>query len=220
MVALPIFAQSTTSRGVISAFGEATVPVRPDMARVSVGVVTQSANANDAASRNADDTASVIAAVRSVLGPSSDVRTINYSLNPNYQYPPSGGQPTLTGFTATNIVQAAVNDLGLIGRVIDAGIQAGANRVDSLQLGLKDDEPVRAQALRTAAQKARTKADAIASGLGVRTGAVVAALDGYQTTPITYDRAALGAAPAATATPVEAGTVDVRATVTLRLEVQ
>src|SRR4051794_27054595 len=154
-VSVPISAQTTSSRGVISAIGDATVAVRPDMARVSVGVVTQSANANDAASRNADAAAAVIAAVRSVLGPSSDVRTVNYSLAPNYQYAPSGGQPTLTGFSATNIVQATINDLGLIGRVIDAGIQAGANRVDSLQLGLKDEDTARAQALRAAAQKAR-----------------------------------------------------------------
>ncbi len=217
LVALPVLAQTTPRRGYVAAYGEASVSVRPDMARVNLGVLTQAQSATDAAARNAESAAAVIAAIRGVLGASAEVRTISYNVGPTYSYQ-TGGQPTLTGFQVTNVVQAVINDTNLIGRVIDAGIQAGANRVDGIGFGLKEEEPVRAQALRTAAQKARQKAESIAAGLGVRLGSVIAADEGYQISRSTnLERSA---APAAsTATPVESGTMDVRATVTLQLEV-
>jgi uncharacterized protein YggE len=216
LLSVPVVAQQTAvRRGVIRAFGEGSVAVRPDMAKVSVGVTTQAGTASEAASRNADQVAAVIAALRSVLGQTAEIRTITYSLGPNYQYPPGGGQPTLNGFTANNVVEATMADLGIIGRVIDTAIAAGANRVESLRLGLKDEEPVRIQALRLAGQKARLKAESIAQGVGVRVGPVVSVAEGYSVTPVPIDRAG-GATTAAT--PVVPGTLDVHATVTLDVE--
>lgn len=217
LAALPMLAQTAGRRGYIAAYGEASVSVKPDMARVNLGVLTTATSATDAAAKNADQAAAVIAALRSVLGANAEIRTITYSVGPTYQYPPGGGQPVLTGFQVTNVVQVTVNDTALIGRVIDAGIQAGANRIDGISFGLKDEDPVRAQALRAAAQKARQKADNIAGGLGVRTGAVIAADEGYQTERVApaTERASL----AATTTPIETGSMTIRATVTLQLEV-
>lgn len=217
IAALPAAGQTTTRRGYISAYGEGTVAVRPDSAKVNLGVVTQAQTANDAATRNADLAAAVIAALRSVLGASAEIHTASYSLGPTYNYPPGGGQATVTGFSATNVLQATVNDLAITGRVIDAGIQAGANRVDGIRLTLRDEEPARAQALRLAAQKAKQKVETIASGLGVRTGAVVSAAEGYQVIQPLAERSP---AAAIAQTPIEAGTMDVRATVTLQVEVQ
>jgi uncharacterized protein YggE len=205
-------------RRIIRAYGEASVTVRPDVARVSVGVLTQAQTASDAATRNAEQAAAVIAALRSLLGATAEIRTVSYTLGPVYTYP-SGGQPQLNGFQANNVVEAVVTDLGLVGRVIDAAIQAGANRVESLRMGLQDDDSARAQALRLAGQKARTKAEAIATGVGVRLGAVLSAVEGYDVRPLTTgERTAVDVA--AVTTPVEPGTLSVRATVTLELEAQ
>ena len=215
MAIAPLLAQTTARRGYIAGFGEATVSVRPDLAKVNLGVLTQAPSANEAATKNADQTSALITALRAVLGANADVRTVSYSVNPTYTYP-AGGQATLTGFQASNMVQATMTDLGVIGRVIDVGVQAGANRIDGIQFGLKDDEPVRAQALRAAAQKAKAKVETIASGLGVRTGAILAADEGYQLSRVATASASL---TAAAATPVESGTYDVRATVTLQVEV-
>ena len=212
-------AQTTTSgRRVVRAIGEASVSARPDEARVAAGVTTQSPTASEAASRNAEQTAAVIAALRGALGPNAELRTINYTLGPTYVYPPGGGQPQLTGFTANNIVEVVLSDLSIIGRVIDTAISAGANRIESLRMSLKDEDTVRLQALRQAGQKARQKAEAIATGLGIRLGAVVSAQEGVYAQPLNYpmERAA---AATATTTPVQPGTVDVHATVTLDLEV-
>jgi uncharacterized protein YggE len=218
MLATTAVAQTVPGRrGFIRAYGEGSVAVRPDVARLAVGVTTQDRTASDAATKNAEQAAAVIAALRALLGATADIRTVSYTLGPVYQYPP-GGQAQLVGFSANNIVEAAVTDLALIGRVIDAAIQAGANRVESLRMGLKDEDPTRAQALRLAGQRARAKAEAIAGGAGVRLGAVVSAEEGYQVRPVSpTDRG--GIAAAATTTPVEPGNLDVRATVTLEFEI-
>jgi uncharacterized protein YggE len=210
-----VFGQ-TDSRRIIRAYGEGAIAVRPDQATLSVGVVTRAASAADAANQNADQSAKVIAALRELLGAGAEIRTISYSLAPNYVYPPGGGQPSINGFTASNTVEVTLTDLSLIGRVIDVAIGAGANRVDSLRMGLKDEDPVRVQALRLAGQRAKVKAEAIASGVGVRLGAVISAVEGYSVVPVTgLDRTAPGAV---TTTPVEPGILEVRATVTLDLE--
>ncbi|HVG18525.1 MAG TPA: SIMPL domain-containing protein [Blastocatellia bacterium] len=198
--------------------GEATIIARPDQAQIDVGVMTQAQNAQDAASQNAQKQEAVISALRKAMGAGADIKTVSYSLNPNYRYPEGGGQPTITGYTASNTVQVKTGDLTQVGKIIDLATQAGANNIQSLRFMLKDEQAARAQALREAAIKARAKADALASALGLKIQRVLFVEESGQVMPIpVYARAEMTAAAAQT--PVEAGTIDVRAVVTLTLEV-
>lgn len=213
---LPVFAQQTTRRA-IRATGEGSVTVRPDAARVTVSVVKQAATAADAASDNAAASSAVIAAIRQLLGANAEVRTVTYHLSPLYSAPRDGTPAQIVGFSATNTIEAIASDSSLAGRVIDTAVAAGASRVDGVQLFLREDEPSRAQALRTASQRARGKAEAIAMGLGVRLGQVVYAQEGITSLPLPIDRA--GSALTTTPTPIEAGSLEVRAIVTVEFEV-
>lgn len=206
----------TPLRRTVRAYGEASVSVRPDQAKLSASVVTQATTGQEAATANAARVTALIEALRAVLGANADIRTLSYSLTPNYTFP-RDSPPVLTNFTATNTLEITVPDLGIVGRVIDTAISAGATRVDSLRLSVKDDEPPRAQALRLAGQKARAKAESIAQGLGLRIGGVIAAEEGYSARPLVIDTR-LTPAPAAV-TPIEAGTLEIRATVTVDFEV-
>jgi uncharacterized protein YggE len=213
-------AQTTvTTRRLIRAIGDAKVSGKPDQAQVGLAVTTQAATAQDAAAQNANQTTAVLTALKQLLGANADIKTLNYSLSPVYNYPRDGGAPTLTGFTANNTVEATVGDLSLPGKIIDTAIQAGANRVDGLRFSMKDDQPLRGQALRAAGLQARSHADAIALGLGVRLGAVIAASEGYTIGTLAGDTARSGIAAAAPPTPVQPGSVDVSATVTLEIEI-
>ncbi len=158
--------------GYVQASGSVTLPVKPDQALLQLAVVTTAGTANDASTQNASQVTAVLAALTGVLGASANIQTLSYNLNPNYTYP-QNQQPVLTGYTATNTVQATITDLSLIGKTIDAGIQAGANRVSGLQFGLQNDQPQRTQALKMAAVQAKANADAMAAGLGLTTGAVI-----------------------------------------------
>jgi uncharacterized protein len=201
--------------------GEARVTARPDRVQIDIGVTTRAPSSQEAATRNARDVDAVLAAVRKATA-AAELKTISYSLNPNYQYHPNGGEPTIDGYLASNIVQVTLDDLAKIGAVIDSAAQAGANHVQGIQFTLRDQDAVRAEALRKAAAQARTEADVLAAALGLR---VVRVLTVEENSPhLTPVRVYAGAAPraamaAAPPTPVEAGTLDVTANVTLSVEV-
>jgi uncharacterized protein YggE len=48
-----LWAQAQSSRHLVGASGQASVSVKPDQAKLDVGVVTQAATAQDAAAQNA-----------------------------------------------------------------------------------------------------------------------------------------------------------------------
>jgi uncharacterized protein YggE len=111
-----------------------------------------------------------------------------------------------------------LTNLAQIGPVIDAGLRAGANQVDGVQFRLKDDLPVRAQALKEAVAEARRKADTMAEALNIRLlGVQEVSESGSSVIPrgegggfVTM--AAREAAP----TPVSPGQVEVNVSVTVK----
>jgi uncharacterized protein len=227
MVALAMFGGKATAqdqpdrnpRPSVRVTGEATITAKPDQAQIDIGVVTQAQNAQDAASQNAQKQDAVISSLRKTLGAGADIKTTGYSLNPNYRYPERGGQPTITGYTASNTVQVTLRDLTQVGKIIDQATQTGANNIQSLRFMLKDEQAAHTQALREAAIEARAKADALASALGLKIQRILFVDESGQMSPIpVFAKAEMRTAPAAQ-TPVEAGTIDVRAVVTLTVEV-
>ncbi len=203
----------------IRATGEATVSAKPDRAKLTIGVVTQSATAQGAATQNAAQTESMVAALRRSLGASADIHSTGYSLTPNFTFPKAGGQSVLSGYTASNTVEITTDDLANVGKVIDAGTQAGANNVRGLDFSLKDETPVRGEALREAARKARGNAEAMAAALGLKIVRVLSAEEGEPQVIRPVMRAMAMSANAGPATPIESGNIQVQATVTLTLEV-
>ncbi|HUL47866.1 MAG TPA: SIMPL domain-containing protein [Steroidobacteraceae bacterium] len=202
--------------------GEARVSARPDRVQIDLGVQTQAVLSQDAASANARQLDAVLAAVRKAAGAGAQIKTVSYSLSPNYQYHPGGGEPTITGYTALNVVEVVLDDLARIGDVIDAATRAGANRVQGIQWTLRDQDTVRAQALREAATRAHAEAEVLAGALNLRILRVLTVEESSpQIVPVRVHMAAARAAVSAAEvpTPVEAGTLDVSANVTLVVEV-
>ena len=83
LTAGPLRGQTSTP-GTILATGTATVNAHPDQAQVTMGVVTQASTAQEAAQQNAAQTTAVIAALKATLGTNGTVQTICYSVTPRY----------------------------------------------------------------------------------------------------------------------------------------
>jgi uncharacterized protein YggE len=197
--------------------GEATVTVKPDRAQIDVGVVTQADTSQAAVQQNAQKLEATLTRLRQLLGAGADIKTISYSVTPNYRYPQGGGEPTITGYTATNIVRVTLDDLTKVGSVIDNAVLGGSNRIQNLRFMLKDEEPVKAQALREAAVRARASANALADALGLRVVRVLSVAEGGS--PVVPMREVAFARADAASTPIEPGTIEVTATVSLTIEV-
>jgi uncharacterized protein YggE len=209
LILLPLLAMAQTPASV-QATGTATVQVAPDQAQLTAGVITQATTAQAAAEQNATSTTAMLNALKAVLGVNGTIQTVGYSISPRYN---NANPPVITGYTAVNTVQITTVNLNLVGPLIDAANQAGANNVSGISFSLQDPEPVLQQALGQASKTAIAHAAAIAKGLGLKTGAVLSASEGGSVTPIRTDFGATAAA-----TPVQTGTVSVSATVSVNVQ--
>jgi uncharacterized protein len=200
--------------------GDARVTAKPDRVQIDVGVVTRAAQAQEAAQQNARASEAMQGALRKAAGANAQIKTVSYALTPTYRYK-ANEEPQLTGYNATNTVQVSLDELNRVGAVIDAVTASGANQVQGIQFMLRDQDTVRAEALRLAALSARAKAEVLAGALQLK---IVRVLNVEENSPRVMPlRTMLGgnarAASAAAATPVEAGTLDVTADVMLTVEV-
>ena len=213
-------AQSEEPRPQIRVTGRATVSVPPEQASVDVAVVTQAVEAKDAARTNAQKLDAVLNAIRTALGSGAKFETVSYSLHPVYRYP-ERGEPELSGYSATNVVRVKELALDKVGEIIDLATTAGANQVMNVAFGLRDEAAAKARALREAAADARAKADSLADALGVEVLGILLVSEGEPdiVRPMPQYRAAAMAQEAAP-TPVEAGTIEVRASVTLTVSIR
>jgi uncharacterized protein YggE len=212
--------EESLPRPSIRVTGEATLTAKPDRAEIGIGVVTEAKTAKAAAAENTQRLDAVISGLRKALGPSADIKTTGYSLQPIYSAPKPGAARAVEGYSATNIVQVRTEDLTQVGAIIDLATQSGANKIHSLVFTLKDEQSIRTQALREAAVRAREKADAIASALGAKIIRVLLAEEsGPVVRPMLRESFAMAAESRVVPTPVEPGTIEVHATVTLTVEI-
>lgn len=198
----------------ISVNGEATVVVKPDLVTVSFGVETNGSNAKEAQQANASAMNKVIAALKNRGIGADDIQTSNFSLRPVYGW--VGEQPNttqvVTGYRCNNTVTARVKALDTVGTVIDAAVEAGATNVSSISFGLQNPEPAKNEALAAAVVNAREKAQVMADAAKVTITGIHRVSDGYATFD-GIESAVRGMLADKAATPIEGGTVTVRATV-------
>jgi uncharacterized protein YggE len=203
----------------ITVSGEATLSAEPNQAQIDLGVVTQARTAPEAAKENAERLTRVMAEVKKLLGKTDEVKTSAYTLTPTYRYP-QGGKPEIVGYNASNTLRIKTSNLEIVGRLIDAAMQAGANNVNRLMFTLKDEQGAQLEALRMASAKAKSKAEAIAASLGLKIVKITSVTEGERAVQPIFRQALAARAEAAPApTPVEPGTVEIRSTVSLTVEV-
>src|SRR5947209_14425697 len=127
----PIAAQDPAKLAhIVRASGEATVTAKPDRAQVTIGVLSQAPTAQAAAAQNAAQTTEVLNAMKGALGGNGEVKTAEYSISPDYQYSRDGSSPKVIGYNASNSVLVTVDDLSLVGKIIDTATHAGANNIN------------------------------------------------------------------------------------------
>jgi uncharacterized protein YggE len=207
---LPGSASSAAAEeGGITVQGTASVASVPDRAEPSFGVESQGQTAKAALAANAAEMRRVLAALRAAGA--ADLKTQYVSLSPRL-----GEQNEVQAYVATNSVAATIKQLARAGAVIDAAVDAGANQVYGPTLSRGDQSDLYAQALKAAVGNARASAQALAAAANVSLGRVTAIVEG-------------GGAPAPmplaaakvedTSTPIEAGSQQVTATVTVTFSV-
>ena len=219
------FAQSTNSvvpsTPFITVTGNATIEATPDQAIVRLGISQPGTTAKEAQENANRIGQAILKAIGALNVPAARIQTSRLTISPQYSQQRPGGNeaPRITGYTANNSIAVTLDNLTLIGPVVDAGLASGANQLNGVQFQLKDDATAREQALKAAVSEARGKATAIAQALSVTLGPLQEASEsGSYVTPLEERGEAVFAmaARAPTATPVSPGQIQVTAGVMLK----
>jgi uncharacterized protein len=196
--------------GTVTTTGDGSVSAVPDVATVTAGVRTSAATAAAALAANATKMNAVVAALKHAGG--SELQTQQVSLDPQ-----TNDKNAVTGYVAQNTVSAKVKIAGA-GALIDAAVNAGANTVEGPSLDLSDRDALYLEALKQAVTDAHAKAQALADAGGFAVGQVTSVTENGDNTPPVFQGTAV--AKSAGSTPVEPGTQDVTAEVTVSFAIR
>ena len=206
----------------VTVAGEALIRVEPDSAVLVLSVVTQNPQAITAQQENARKSDAVANAVKTTAGPDVEIKTSDYTLQPQYDYR-DNRLPKIVGYDARNSVIVTMSDLKNVGAVIDAASRAGANSIDSVSFVLRQTSPARGQSLADATQQAMNKARSIAQALGGHVSRVVEENEGSTVSgepQVMYDKPARLSYSPAKPTPISAGQLSIRSNVQLIVEIE
>ena len=198
----------------ISVSGEGLVEAQPDRATISVGVVTREKNPSAVQAANARAASNVINSIVALGVERKNISTGNYNFNPVYRHA-DNGKRILDGYEATNSVTVIVDDLNLVGKIIDTALSHGANQVNSLNFGLRDKKIYQDEALRLA------QVAAAALGKNILSVRNVSINSSSVSSPRNYKMSRAMAMEDATEfeTPIESGTLTCSASVHVEFEI-
>ena len=155
----------------ITVSGTGKVNVKPDIAHVQVGVVSDAPLASDALTKNNKDMAALLDALKAKGIEERDVQTSSFNVGPKYEYDPQGRrQPKLVGYQVTNMVQVRVRKLTQLGELLDALVRTGANQVHGISFSVDEPEKLLGKARQEALVQAKARAEEFATAAGVKVG--------------------------------------------------
>jgi uncharacterized protein YggE len=222
LAALPLTAQEPPPPiPSIVTTGEAVVRRAPDQAFVTIAVETRARSPRDAQRQNAESMSAVQQRLAAAAVPKDAIRTTGYAIQQEFDF--ANGRRTPREYVARNGLEIRLDAVERTGDILDLVVQAGATNVSGVRFDVKDRAAVEREALRLAVVDARTRADALAQGAGRTVDRVLRIEEARQSVAplmMQMEMRARAVAGDAAATPVEAGTIEIRAQVALTVAIK
>lgn len=144
--------------------GKGQITVKPDQAKLTIGVVTENPQVQIAQQENAMISKRVIEALKQIGIEENAIKTSIYSVQPRYDY--VDGRSILKGYEVEHQLEVTVKDLSKVGTVYDVAIKNGANRSGGVQFSVTNPDAYYREALKRAVHNAREKAEGLAQTIG------------------------------------------------------
>ena len=221
--AAPQLAVASSEAGIwVTGTGE--MNLSPDIALVRLGVETTSPSVKDARDEAARAMDAVVTAVKNNGLADEDIQTTSFNIWPQYdrqEVMTNGVRSSvrvLSGYTVSNDAVIKVRDLDTVGTIIDDVVDAGgdAARINGIDFSIEDPGAYTTELREDAVNAALENAKHFASLTGVTLGKLVYVTevsDSPIVQPIAEIRAFAMAAPAAPATGISGGSLDLTLTV-------
>ena len=192
--------------------GTGSVDLHPDTATIQLTTVSDASSSQAALDDTSRKMQAVIDAVKALTTVSiadDDLQTGDISSYQDWDSP--------RVWHASQTLTVTLHDVSKAGIVIAAGNRAGADQVSGPDFSVTDQKDAYRTALREALADARQKADVIAQAMGGSVAGVISVSEDNDSGPTPMYAMAKGAAAsdASAPPPVEQGTLDVSASVTV-----
>lgn len=155
----------------IQVSGTGTIEADPDMATVTLGVNSSGKDLEAIRVENATAMKKVMDAIQKLGIKSSEMSTSNISVYPEYDY--SKDSSKITGYNIQNTLSITVLDINNVAKVVNAGMQAGANSLQGVYYDLRNSDAFYDKALEKAVKQAQHKAEVLAKVSGKKLGAII-----------------------------------------------
>ena len=161
-----------TETDVVLVRGVARRRVPPDHAVVHLTVTASGSHAADVERAVARAAASLDAALDDHDASIGARVATSVRIRPNKYWHPQSGREIRDGYVGDRALQVRVDEPAATGAVLRAAFEATEVEVSGPVWGIDDQHPVHAEVRAAAAADAKARADAYASGLGLRVGSV------------------------------------------------
>ena len=140
---------------------------------------------------------------------------------PQQQYDQNGKPTGEISYIVDNTVYVTIRNLGKVGDLLDAAVQAGANSIGGIDFGVADKTGALTLARQAAIKDAQAKAQELTSAAGVSLGAVqtISESSSGGPPPILYNKAASPALAEAASVPVSPGQLTITVDVNIVFEI-
>lgn len=172
--------QNVANPNTIVVSGTGYVYASPDLAETTVSVATEASTVAQAMSDNTNKMNAIISYLKDTEGVAAeDLQTTGFNISPRYEYYDSAGnylpqgKRILAGYDVTQSLDVKIRDLTKVGTIIQGVTDKGANQVGSLQFTIDNQDSLKDQARAKAIDQAKTKAQELASQLGVKLNKII-----------------------------------------------
>lgn len=170
-ISYPLTLVITSKSTEMAVVGEGKVGVTPDTAYIDAGVTINKVSSVVEAQKNIDEINNkIINALREIGIEKADIKTSNYSINPNYKY--ENNENKIDGYNANATIEIKVGDPRLASKVIETVTAAGANQINGSRFVVDKPELYREEARNIAIKNAKDQAQNLAKNLGIKLGNV------------------------------------------------
>ena len=120
----------------LKVFGKGILSVKPDVADVVLGVITENIQLEVAQQENAKITKQVINSIEEIGVLPKNIQTQNYNIRSNYDY--INGKQIFRGYEVSNNLKVIITNINSAGEIIDTAVKKGANTVSGINFIVSD----------------------------------------------------------------------------------
>lgn len=204
----------------VSVAGTGLVSAAPDRATVQMSIVSRAKELDAAQAAAAKVTAAVLSLTDGLDIERNKLDTTGATVRPDYRWNREKEEQELRGYIAERQMNVKVDDLDVLGKLVEGAVAAGVNQVSPPQLDSSRREAMHREALAIAAKDARANAEVLAETLGAKLGDPISIVDGSAAPqpPVPQLRMATAAMESDSAATYNAGDLTFTATVNVVFE--